>query len=370
MKLYLIFITAALLLSAAICQGEPMNRAQWIADGTYGLMTHWFIYPDIDKKGESQAERTAYFNKRVNDFDLNGYMKQFDESGANWLCFTLSQSNGYWNTKNAYLDKHMPGHTPDRDLALEIAKAVKARGKHFIIYIAGNPLDIPKYSPGFDKYWGWDPKTEITECEEFEPNWLEYMKDLSLHFGKLCDGWWVDGLYPELHKNKWHFDKWIKCLRAGNPNSAVSLSDGSFCVGKLKPLCEGLDYFPGETHLIEDGMIRTDFTVGGPDDYGEGKMFYLDSKGKVRKQGSRPEFFMPAVQYIGGTQLHSLLALDMPFSPMPVEWVSHSKEDLLKFVRNMKNAKGGVTINVPIGENGEIQQSSLDKLIYLKENLK
>lgn len=36
----------------------------------------------------------------------------------------------------------------------------------------------------------------------------------------------------------------------------------------------------------------------------------------------------------------------------------------------MKNAKGGVTINVPIGENGEIPQTSIDKLKYLKENLR
>lgn len=347
-----------------------MNRAEWMAEGTYGMMTHWFVYPDTDKPEASPEEKTAYFNDRVNAFDIDRYMKQFDESGASWLCFTLSQNNGYWNTKSSYLDKYLPGHTPHRDLALEIAKAVKARGKHFIIYIAGSPVDFPQFCPEAASAFGWEPGTDISESSEFETRWTEYLKAFSIHFGKYCDGWWVDGLYAPVHKGKWHFDKWMKAMRAGNENSALALSDGSFCCGILKPLCEGMDYFPGETHLIEDGMIRIDPIIGAPESYGEGKMFYLDSRGKVRTQGRRPEYFMPASQFIEGTQLQSLLALDLPFSPMPAEWVSHSPKDLLKFVQNMKNAKGAVTINVPIGADGEIPQSSIDKLKYLKENLR
>ena len=356
-----------LLLSLLVCGcalAQKMQRAEWMA-GRYGMMTHWFVYPPEG----TDEEKTAYFNRRIDEFDLDGYLKQFDESGAGWLIFTLCQNNGYWNTRSEYLEKYLPGHIPQKDLALEIAKRVKQRGKRFVLYIAGSPVDFPPHSAEAASAFGWTPGTDISESPDFEARWLEYLTSLSRHFGTLCDGWWIDGLYPNVHKGKWHFDKWQAALRAGNPRSAVALSDAGFCVGKLTNLCPGNDYFAGETHLIEDGCIRIDPLILYPEDYGEGKPIHLED-GKVRLTGQRPRFFFPSAQYIDGTQLHSLLALDLPFNSLPVEWVSHSPEELLKFVRNMRNARGAVTINLPIENNGHIPQKSLDKLIYLKENLK
>ncbi len=358
-----IVLLLLLLACAAGAQAKAPARSNWMA-GKYGMMTHWFVYPE----GDTAEEKTARFNQRVDAFDLDGYMKQFDDSGASWLIFTLCQNNGYWNTRSEYLDKYLPGHYPERDLALEIAKRVKKRGKRFILYIAGSPVDFPRHSPEAAAAFGWEPGADISESPEFEARWLEYLSSLSRHFGTLCDGWWIDGLYPNVHKGRWHFDRWQEALRAGNPRSAVALSDASFCVGKLTNLCPGNDYFPGETHLIEDGMIRIDPLIGGADAYGEGRPIHLE-EGKVRRDGEQPRYFTPASQYIDGVQLHSLLALDLPFSPMPTDWVSYPREELLKFVRNMTRVKGAVTINVPIDDKGHIPESSIDKLAFLKDNL-
>ncbi|MBP5275076.1 MAG: alpha-L-fucosidase [Abditibacteriota bacterium] len=364
-KLMMILSAMTLLcLAGGALFAQNAGRAEWMA-GRYGMMTHWFVYPE----GDTPEEKTENFNKRVDAFDLDGYMKQFDESGASWLIFTLCQNNGYWNTRCSYLEKYLPGHYPQRDLALEIAKKVKARGKRFVLYIAGSPVDFPHFSPEAAAAFGWEPGTDISESPEFEGRWLEYIVSLSKHFGALCDGWWIDGLYPNVHKGKWHFDKWLAAFRSGNPQSAVALSDAGFCVGNLTNLCPGNDYFAGETHLIENGYIRIDPVIGSAESYGEGKRFHLEN-GKVRATGKRPEFFAPAAQFIDGVQLHALMALDLPFSPMPAEWVSYPKEELLKLAQNMKNARGGLSVNVPIEGNGHIPQGSIDKLRYLKENLK
>ena len=78
----LLWMVAAAALAAAPIEtkkpdGTP-NRAAWMAQGTFGMMTHYLITP----KGSTPQERTADLNRIVDQFDLARYMKQFDETGA------------------------------------------------------------------------------------------------------------------------------------------------------------------------------------------------------------------------------------------------------------------------------------------------
>ena len=54
------------------------------------MMTHYLITP----KGSTPQERAADLNRIVDQFDLARYLKQFDETGADWLVFTLGTGNG------------------------------------------------------------------------------------------------------------------------------------------------------------------------------------------------------------------------------------------------------------------------------------
>ena len=69
--------------------GAP-NRAAWMAQGGYGVITHYLVTP----KGGTPQDRTADLNRIVDGFDLDYFIKQFDESGADWLIFTLRQGTG------------------------------------------------------------------------------------------------------------------------------------------------------------------------------------------------------------------------------------------------------------------------------------
>ncbi len=114
----------------AACSPEANNRAAWMARGTYGVMTHYLVTP----KGNTPAEKTADLNRTVDHFDLDGFMRQFEETRADWLIFTLGQTTDYLCSPNAYLDAKRPGHTPRRDLAMEIAQRLHRLGKRLILY--------------------------------------------------------------------------------------------------------------------------------------------------------------------------------------------------------------------------------------------
>ncbi|MBR4748868.1 MAG: alpha-L-fucosidase [Abditibacteriota bacterium] len=369
--LTLLLCALAVLIPAAgaAAKGDTVNRAEWMA-GHYGIMTHWFVYPDLALPEGTQEERTAWFNEQVDAFDVKTLMKQFDETGAEWLIFTLAQSNGYFNSANPFLDRVYPGHTPKRDLGLEIAREVKKRGKRFIIYLPGQFNNTDQYAKGLEEAFCWKKGEDNSVNPEFEDCMAALFEGYARKYGRLCDGWWIDGCYHELHREKWDWERWCRAMRSGNPDSAVALSDGSFCIGILKPLYDGCDYFGGETHDIEKGMIRIDATIGPKEDYGEGKKFYLNDEGYVRVKGERPRFFVPATQYICGQQLQSLMCLDQPWSEMPVEWNSYSAEELAMLARNMKRARGGLTINIPNTGNGSLQQSTVDKVAEMGRLIK
>ncbi len=133
---FLWMVVAATLAAAPIETKKPdgtPNRAAWMAQGTFGIMTHYLITP----KGSTPQERTADLNRIVDQFDLVRYMKQFDETGADWLIFTLGQGTGYLSSRNDFIDRLEGGFTPHRDLIGEIGKQLKRRGKRLIVYLPG-----------------------------------------------------------------------------------------------------------------------------------------------------------------------------------------------------------------------------------------
>ena len=127
------------------------HNAAWMAEGSYGVMVHYLIYPT----GDSDAAKTADFNRTVDGFDLDYFMKQFEETGADWLIFTVGQNTGYYNSPNEMLDAALPGHTSKRDIVVEIAHRVKALKKRFIAYFPAEIVSLPEE---LKRAFGWNPE--------------------------------------------------------------------------------------------------------------------------------------------------------------------------------------------------------------------
>lgn len=313
------------------------NRAQWMAEGSYGVMIHYLVGPE----GQTPEEKTASLNKTIDEFNLDAFMAQFAASKADWLIFTLGQNTAYYNSPNDYLDKLLPGHTPRRDLALEIARRVKNLGKRFIAYVPAEVAGVPELHPFFA--WSADDKTV------FHERYLAFLRVYAERLGPLCDGWWVDGCYdsPPFNARTYPWDRWAEALRAGNPARALAFNDGGFCVGRLAPVTPLQDYLSGEVHILEDAKIRTDCIS---------KPAVARSDGLIRMPGQEmATYCMPTGQFSGGVQVHALVPLYLTFSQnIPSEMLTYPDEMLFRFIREFKAVKGAVTLNVPVDRRGVI----------------
>lgn len=344
------FVSAAALAadapSGAARPREGNNRAAWMARGTFGVMTHYLISP----KGNTAAERTADLNRTVDRFDLDGFMRQFEETRADWLIFTLGQTTDYLCSSNAYLDAKRPGHTPRRDVALEIAQRLQRLGKRLILYFPSDP------DPTIQRLLDCDPK----QCTEL---YFEFLRQYSLKFGKLHHGWWFDACSP--HPDE-YWKRYLAAVRAGNPDAAVAFSGAEFCAGgpSVNPICKLADYHAGEIHLLEDGRIRRDFL------YPPGEIVVTADR-KLRRRGQEAKFYLPDGPLIDGVQWHGLLPIDLTFNPaIPNQFCHYTDKELIAFVRRIKSVGGAITINVPIDvENGHIPEDTHSQLVRLSKAL-
>ncbi len=343
---------AAFLLAGAMAGESKVtgseNRAQWMAEGSYGIMAHYLVTP----RGDSPEEKTADLNRIINGFDLDGFMAQFLATGADWFIFTIGQNTGYYNSPNEVLDARLPGHTPRRDLVLEMGRRLHEAGKRFILYL---PVETTTPPAEVREAFAWNPADQT----EFFRRYLAFIRVYSLRMGALCDGWWFDGWYPSVTRGKWDPAPWCEAARAGNPHSAVAISNAAFCIGTLPPVTPLQDYHGGEVHLLEDGRIRLDFLSGD---------VYTTPDGKLRKRGQEPRFYMPDSQFIDGVQWHALVPVDSTFNPA-VPTMHYSDGMLFKFVKDCKAVRGGVTLNLPIDQRGHFPGESIAQMRRLHEAL-
>ncbi len=337
-------------------QGDSIRptsyQAEWMYEGSYGLMVHYLITPE----GSTPEARTEAFNRVVNGFDIDAFMKQFEKSGADWLFFTIGQNTGYYCSPNTFLDRAAPGHTSDRDLVLEIARRVKELGKWFVAYL---PAEVAQQSDEIRHAFAWQDGDKT----EYLNRYLDFVKDYALSYGPLCDGWWFDGCYDGIHKGTWDWKRWIDAVREGNWQSAVAFNDGSFCVGKLGPLTPLETFLAGEVHLLEDSQIRTDFLATG-------KEVYKTPEGHLRLQGQEPKFYMPQSRCVDGVQWHALVPIDSSFAAPAVPNQHYADEDLFLFVLNCRAVGGAVTLNVPIDPKGSIPDETVAQLARLNREIR
>jgi len=335
-------------------------------------MVHW-LSPNFDKTKPNttpmprHGEYKKDLNDAVNGFDVHRFMQDFDKSGAEWLIFTIGQNSGTYASPNSVIDSLAgPGHTPQRDLVLEIAKEIKQRGKHFIAYL---PCEIRK-NISLHKGFTWNAKPN-TDQAAFQKLYLQAVKEWSVRFGKNLDGWWFDGCYtndPIFDNKHMQWSAWYSAARAGNDNAVLAFNDGSYLVSSIKPIVPEHDYLSGEQSAIVDGKLRLGY----------------------KKEGF--QLYMPATAYVEGTQClnHTLLPIDadwghgwgglpawanIPFKQLHessadgMEPPAYTNEELVKFVKDYTQIGAAVTLNVGIFQEGFIGEMTLLQLQELKKQL-
>ncbi len=322
--------------------GTP-NPAAWMAAGSFGVMTHYLPVP----RGADDRERLDDLNRLVDGFELDSFIRQLDETGADWLILTLGQTTGYVSSPNPVYEAAHPGHAPRRDVVLEIAQRLAAVGKRLILYYP---------SEG-------DPSVPLGPRDEhYLDRYFEFIRHYSLKFGPLCHGWWFDSCTPHPDDYWLH---WLAAAKAGNSAAVVAFSGAEFCSGgPIAPRCLREDYHAGEIHLLEDSQIRRDF-LWPPEEV-------ILSGGKLRRRGQQPMFYLPDGPFVDNVQWHGLLPIDLSFNPaIPNQFCHYTDAELLEFVRRIKAVGGAITINVPIDAvHGRMAAESQAQLVRLSAGLR
>jgi hypothetical protein len=322
--------------SAAAPTAAPSNapvqkhRAEWMSQGSFGLMVHYLVSP----AGNTPEEKTADFNRTVDGFDVPGFLRQFRSTGADWLIFTIGQNTRYYNSPNRFLDAKKPGHTSRRDLVLEIAKGVKATGKRFIAYLPAE-LAAPEE---LHEALGWR-KDDPTQAA-FQPNYRAFIRAFSLQYGKDCDGWWFDGCYewPVFPNRNLDFAGYIAAARAGNPDAITAFNDGAFCVGKIKPVTPLEDYHAGEIHTLVEGKIALGWWKNNPKPY------------------------LPDNRFVEGVQWHGLMPVDSTFCGPELPDQNYDDATLVNLLKAVRAVGGALTFNLPISRTGTVPEASIAQM--------
>ena len=284
------------------------HRAAWMAKGTFGVMTHYLVTP----KGNTPAERTADFNRTVDRFDLDGYIRQFQETGADWLIFTLGQTTGYLCSPNAYLDAKAPGHTSRRNLALEIARRLKALGKRLILYIPSEENAEPVIQEALGLSLGGTRRplfrvlTAVFAQVRHAPRRL-VVRQLRRASGRVL------ATLPGGREG-------------GQPAIGRGLQRRRVLLGPAgQPDLQTIRLSRRRDPLLEDGRIRRDFL------WPPGNDMVLTADRKLRKRGQEARFYLPDGGLIDGIQWHCLLPIDLTFNPaIPNQFCHYTDKELCR----------------------------------------
>ncbi|WP_181034007.1 alpha-L-fucosidase [Arthrobacter sp. GMC3] len=239
-------------------------NTEWMADAGLGI-SHHFLSDYInrvatDPEEEWQPDET--WDDLVATFDVEHYAEDIAHAGVKFVLLTLGQNSGYFLSPNPQYDK-IAGLAPgdrsprSRDLPNEIADALHAKGIKFMAYIPANVPTRAHLGDGdyeITKRLGGVPEVDMPNPISMA-NWHSIIRDWSLHFGDRLDGWWIDGVFPDMwpaYETPGSSVGWASlasALKAGNPDRVITLNSG-IGANTLTGTTEYDDYSPGEMNTI------------------------------------------------------------------------------------------------------------------------
>lgn len=317
-------VMALLLVSAPL---SAQNRASWLKEAKWGVMSHYmaeWIAPEAHESVEA-------WNRMVDGFDVKGLAEQLESVGAGYYLITIGQNSGYYIAPNATYDKLVgngPSKNSRRDLVADLYDELHPRGIQLMVY-------LPSGAPNSDKKavaaleWQNGPYRN----REFQLKWEQVIREWGERWGEKVAGWWFDGCYwPNTMyrtKDAPNFESFAAAARAGNPNRAVSFNPGT--IYRTISITPHEDFIAAE----HDDPARTDVN---------------------RVTGGN----------VDGAQLHVLSYMGRRWGRTPPRFTT---EQVITFTQNIIQQGGAFTWDVPAQPDGLIPESFMEQLQALHQAL-
>ncbi len=255
-------------LAAAIQRSEAgTGDTSWMNEGRYGIFLHYQyrILLGYSIKTEPQfpnpSQMTAEgWNRFVDGFDVKGFAQQMVDAKVAWVLFCLDDHYFAWPCAPNPAFSDYTGYAPGRkcsrrDLILELADALNARGVKLICYFAGlngymkEPKVLAGLMDGDVGRGGMNDKTPPSaECRRRR---LAILKEYADRYQDKIAGWWFDGMQRNTYTarpNDWRTIESI--VHTANPKAVIAFSYGA---NEQACVCPGVDdYTGGDTWSKQD----------------------------------------------------------------------------------------------------------------------
>jgi hypothetical protein len=246
----------------------------WMTKGKYGVFMHYQYrillgYCQVNSKltqhpGEAYPPASAMtsqeWNQFVDGFDAKGFANQMAKAKVGWVMFGVEDACFSWrdspNSKFNEYTGYAPGQKcSNRDLIMDLADELNARGVKLILYYAGLNADIydQKTYLGLDD----DGNVKTAPSASCRRKRIAILREYANRFGTKVAGWWFDGTdninaYSDT-PNDWKTIDSV--VHKANPKAVIAFSYGSNEQACLKAGVD--DYTGGDTW---DKLDLTQFT--------------------------------------------------------------------------------------------------------------
>ena len=191
------------------------QQSEW-QDLEFGVILHFGTNTFLDREWGDGTASPKIFNPT--QFDPDQWMKAIKASGAKYVVMVAKHHDGFclWPTEQTdYSVKASPWENGKGDIVGDVAKAARANGLKFGVYLSPWDRHEPKYKypTAYDNYYN-------AELEE-----------IAQRYGDLVE-FWLDGAGSAGHT--YNFPKIIETLRTYQPNTIVFADTGLFEYGDAR----------------------------------------------------------------------------------------------------------------------------------------
>lgn len=191
------------------------------------------------------------WNRLVDGFDVKGFADQMAQAKVGWVILCIDDHYFAWSCSPNKALSDYTGYAPGqkcsrRDLVMDLAEALNAKGVKLICYFAGlnGYMKEPKVLAGLSDSGGRgglnERKPPSAECRRRR---LAVLEEYAGRFNDRIAGWWFDGL----ERNTYDFqtDGWQTIGRIVHSVNASAVIAFSFGGNEQGCVCKGVDDFTG-----------------------------------------------------------------------------------------------------------------------------
>lgn len=229
----MLFLACLIVGGLAVKADDRNPNTAWMSAAKVGVFIHYLPH--------------AGNFKDVENFDVDGLVKQLVALRVRYFCLTLGQNSGYMCSPNAAYEQ-IAGYAPfarcsQRDLPLELARALAPHKIRLMLYL---PCQTPNSDLQAARAFGIDDGNAKPHDRKvnvaFARMWARVIEEWSVRYGDQVAGWWFDGGYAWCGITDEVCAIYAAAVKKGNPQAIVSFNPGV----SLKRAYRADDYTAGE----------------------------------------------------------------------------------------------------------------------------